>query len=198
VSHHRPAHGLADDQADPGRVWSFWAADHVQHQRRAGRTTSGPHRGGEVSAAAHAVIRREHRGQAARRARPLRRREDKMDRPARVRMRRRNPWVFARRRLLGWNVRFDTRDSGISPGLQGWGRPPPGRRNHLRYNASAGVGQTGRGIGQMWWPDARGGIPATNYRRRPLRQGGGDTPPSGRYGGSRCCGQPLDATISSR
>jgi hypothetical protein len=35
-----------------------------------------------------------------------------MERPARVRMRRRNPWVRARRRLLGWNVRFDTKDSG--------------------------------------------------------------------------------------
>lgn len=30
-------------------------------------------------------------------------------RPARVRIRRRNPWVLARRRLLGWNVRLLTR-----------------------------------------------------------------------------------------
>jgi hypothetical protein len=29
-----------------------------------------------------------------------------MARPARVRMRSRNPWVRARRRLFGWNVRL--------------------------------------------------------------------------------------------
>jgi hypothetical protein len=29
-----------------------------------------------------------------------------MARPARVRMRNRNPWVLARRRLFGWNVRL--------------------------------------------------------------------------------------------
>jgi hypothetical protein len=29
-----------------------------------------------------------------------------MDRPARVRMRNRKPWVLARRRLFGWKVRF--------------------------------------------------------------------------------------------
>jgi hypothetical protein len=32
-----------------------------------------------------------------------------MARPARVRMRNRKPWVFARRRLFGWNVRLLTR-----------------------------------------------------------------------------------------
>ena len=50
-------------------------------------------------------------GQAARRARPLRRRDDRIERPARVRIRSRKPWVLARRRLLGWNVRLDTRSS---------------------------------------------------------------------------------------
>jgi len=40
--------------------------------------------------------------------RPLRRRADKMARPARVRIRRRKPWVLARRRLLGWKVRLLT------------------------------------------------------------------------------------------
>lgn len=35
-------------------------------------------------------------------ARPLRRRAARMARPARVRMRSRKPWVFARRRLFGW------------------------------------------------------------------------------------------------
>ncbi len=38
--------------------------------------------------------------------RPLRRRIAMIARPARVRMRNRNPWVLARRRLFGWNVRL--------------------------------------------------------------------------------------------
>ena len=45
------------------------------------------------------------------RARPLRRRAARTARPARVRMRSRNPCVFARRRLFGWNVRLLTWDS---------------------------------------------------------------------------------------
>ena len=48
------------------------------------------------------------------RARPLARRADRMLRPARVLMRSRKPWVLARRRLLGWKVRFD-----ISTALSG-------------------------------------------------------------------------------
>jgi hypothetical protein len=46
--------------------------------------------------------------QAERRARPLARRAERTARPARVRIRSRNPWVFARRRLFGWNVRLLT------------------------------------------------------------------------------------------
>ena len=56
------------------------------------------------------MARREHAGcaspQAARRSRPLRRREARIERPARVRIRRRKPWVLWRRRLLGWKVRL--------------------------------------------------------------------------------------------
>lgn len=44
--------------------------------------------------------------QAESRSRPLRRRAATMARPARVRMRSRNPWVRARRRLFGWKVRL--------------------------------------------------------------------------------------------
>jgi hypothetical protein len=43
--------------------------------------------------------------------RPLRRRAARTARPARVRMRSRNPCVLARRRLFGWNVRLLTGDS---------------------------------------------------------------------------------------
>jgi hypothetical protein len=50
-------------------------------------------------------------GQTLIRARPLRRRAARIARPARVRMRSRNPCVFARRRLFGWNVRLLTWDS---------------------------------------------------------------------------------------
>jgi hypothetical protein len=41
--------------------------------------------------------------------RPLPRRAARMARPARVRIRRRKPWVLARRRLFGWKVRLLTR-----------------------------------------------------------------------------------------
>jgi hypothetical protein len=46
--------------------------------------------------------------QALSRARPLWRRAARTARPARVRIRSRKPWVFARRRLFGWNVRLLT------------------------------------------------------------------------------------------
>lgn len=48
------------------------------------------------------------RRQAESSLRPLRRRPDRMARPARVRIRSRNPWVRARRRLFGWKVRLLT------------------------------------------------------------------------------------------
>jgi hypothetical protein len=72
-----------------------------------------PGRGLEVLRAAHSQRSRQHVGrstktQADRRARPLRRRAEIMARPARVRIRRRKPWVRLRRRLLGWNVRLLT------------------------------------------------------------------------------------------
>ena len=44
--------------------------------------------------------------QAESSVRPLRRRAERMDRPARVRIRKRKPCVFARRRLFGWKVRL--------------------------------------------------------------------------------------------
>jgi hypothetical protein len=53
--------------------------------------------------------RRERPGQAESSARPLRRRAERMARPARVRIRSRKPWVLARRRLFGWKVRLLTR-----------------------------------------------------------------------------------------
>ena len=148
MTHHRAANGLAHDQPEPGWFGGLWTPCHVQHQRGGRRTSSSPDRGGEVGPAAHAVVRRQHEGQAARRARPLRRREERIERPARVRMRSRNPWVLARRRLLGWNVRFDTRtprsgQSGDGAGTRVGAAPTGQTCSALRYNGGAGSGQTG-------------------------------------------------------
>ena len=73
-------------------------------------------------------------GQTLTRARPLRRRAARIARPARVRMRSRNPCVFARRRLFGWNVRLLTGTpggqgevgaaTGPARGLRTCGNPP--------------------------------------------------------------------------
>lgn len=57
------------------------------------------------------LIRHDHRTQCAFayaeiRSRPLARRLARIARPARVRIRARKPCLRARRRLLGWNVRF--------------------------------------------------------------------------------------------
>jgi hypothetical protein len=62
----------------------------------------------EVAAITEAVGGGQHEGQAESFARPLARRAVRIARPARVRMRSRNPCVFARRRLFGWNVRLLT------------------------------------------------------------------------------------------
>ncbi len=68
-----------------------------------------------VTARAGGARRRQHR-QTLTRARPLRRRAARTARPARVRMRSRNPCVFARRRLFGWNVRLLTGTPGTQAG----------------------------------------------------------------------------------
>lgn len=60
------------------------------------------------------------RRQAVSRARPLVRREATIARPARVRIRSRNPCVFARRRLFGWKVRLLT--GGLPRNRRGRGR----------------------------------------------------------------------------
>jgi hypothetical protein len=72
------------------------------------KTPRGPLSGGHRAALGN---RRRENGQALRRARPLWRRAASTARPARVRMRSRKPWVFALRRLFGWNVRLLTGSS---------------------------------------------------------------------------------------
>ena len=75
--------------------------------RSASRPSS--HRGPKVSGRTHTIVRRKHEpsaSQAESFARPLRRRPERMARPARVAMRLRKPCTLARLRLLGWKVRF--------------------------------------------------------------------------------------------
>src|SRR5699024_3461336 len=77
------------------------------------------------------------RRQADSSTRPLRRRDDRIARPARVRIRTRNPWVRLRRRLLGWKVRLLTGTpvfswpprcvDSPSAGLDGLDQRPSGR-----------------------------------------------------------------------
>ncbi len=69
------------------------------------------HRRAELHRPRHPVLSRQHvavrsRCQAVSDRRPLRRRFDTIARPARVRIRSRNPCTRARRRLLGWKVRL--------------------------------------------------------------------------------------------
>jgi hypothetical protein len=71
------------------------------------------HRGGELVTASQTRSGGQHQStsamtQADRRPRPLARRAERIARPARVRIRSRKPWVFARRRLFGWKVRLLT------------------------------------------------------------------------------------------
>src|SRR4029450_10751438 len=56
-----------------------------------------------------------------------------MARPARVRMRMRKPWVLARLRVFGWNVRFTT----VAPNPVGVeGRQERGARAHRRFDGT--------------------------------------------------------------
>ncbi len=142
--------------------------------------------------------------QAASRARPLRRRADRIARPARVRIRRRKPCVLCRRRLLGWKVRLLTSSlhcvvryqaSGSDPGPRcGRSAAMAARRvrvqatmvglgsTALRYvAASEGVKLTSSSTFSSW-----PGSTKTRHDRtdsQPVRR---DTP-----SGPRTCGQPV-------
>ncbi len=82
----------------------------MNHQIRPAGTRAASHRPLEIGGTGQAMRRRKH-AQADSSVRPLRRRAARIARPARVRMRRRKPCVFARRRLLGWKVRLLTSNS---------------------------------------------------------------------------------------
>jgi hypothetical protein len=98
----------------------------VAHHARPARADPGTHRQRELGAAPHPGLMRQ--DQALSLSRPLRRRAARMARPARVRMRSRNPCVLARRRLFGWNVRLLT-------------GTPGGKGLDLHRTARAGAGR---------------------------------------------------------
>jgi hypothetical protein len=124
VAYHGASHRAAHDEADPGRLIEARPAEQVRGDQLPSRTAAAAHRPSELGPPPHPRCRGQHwavtttparprrrqasAGQTLTRARPLRRRAARTARPARVRMRSRNPCVFARRRLFGWNVRLLT------------------------------------------------------------------------------------------
>ena len=102
------------ERSPPARAGPLRRCVQMDDQQRAPGPASSAYRGREVLAPPQPILGGQHGmdlvgDQADRRARPLPRRVARIARPARVRMRRRKPWVFARRRLFGWKVRLLTR-----------------------------------------------------------------------------------------
>ena len=102
IAHHRSSDRAGHCERDARRlVAGLWRWS--QHGHRHGATS-------DPTAAAPQFLERaaitNSPDQADRRRRPLSRRDRRTLRPARVDMRERKPCFFARRRTLGWNVRF--------------------------------------------------------------------------------------------
>jgi hypothetical protein len=95
----------------------------MHDNRAAAHPAAPPNRRREVLAAGQSGRSRQQRDRSRRMRqadsseRPLRRRAAMIARPARVRMRNRNPWVLARRRLFGWNVRLPLLTAVVLPVL---------------------------------------------------------------------------------
>jgi hypothetical protein len=114
VAYHRVPDGLAHHKTRPGRESGLGRVRGQRMDDEAAPACLGPtpHHGTEVLTAPQTRGDRQHNAprrrpdQADSSARPLRRRAARMPRPARVRIRSRNPWVRARRRLFGWKVRL--------------------------------------------------------------------------------------------
>lgn len=109
VPYDRRSDPFTHHEADPYRCRLGTATVHDQRPGRCPAPTAGRR---DLTARTEPVFRGEHRDQAASFDRPLRRRDETISRPARVRIRRRNPCLRARRRLFGWNVRLLT---GVLP-----------------------------------------------------------------------------------
>ena len=211
LAHHKPDAGRCRLVGTPdGRPR---LASDMEHD--SGRTDSTAATGGlrEVAARAHPVGGRQHGGgQAARRLRPLRRRADRIERPARVRIRNRNPWVLARRRVFGWKVRLLT---GNAPETQVEAAAHrPAQTVGLRTPPDAGEGRQGGCAGMRQCPkiaqqphcgrptvrsrSTRGQtVPCQRGRRHDHGQlsslpAPGPDPATTRRSHEAGCGQPLD------
>jgi hypothetical protein len=108
VARDRVTDRLGNDEAQARRRRVVGARD-VDERMRSCDTATLPHRGAKVVPRHNPIRPFEHEGTtqsdyAESSVRPLRRRAARMERPARVRIRRRNPCTFARRRLFGWKV----------------------------------------------------------------------------------------------
>jgi hypothetical protein len=105
---HRRANRPADHETYPGWLGLMGPRPYQQvaHDTGLARTDPGAHGQPELGAMPHPGLGRQ--DQALSRSRPLRLRAARTARPARVRIRSRKPWVLARRRLFGWNVRLLT------------------------------------------------------------------------------------------
>src|SRR3954468_10397383 len=115
VADHRVPHGLADHETDPGVAGlghtepsELLGGDRMNDEPGPAHSPALPGHQPEIVATGQSCGRGEHASQADRRLRPLPRRAARIARPARVRMRSRNPWVRDRRRLFGWKVRLLT------------------------------------------------------------------------------------------
>lgn len=121
--------GQVDTAGTHAKPSDFLSRDGMYDEPGTPSTAAPPGHEPKVVAAGQSGGRGEHAAQADRLLRPLRRRAARIALPARVRMRRRNPWVRARRRLLGWKVRL------LTVGSPDTGSPSttvPGRRSASR------------------------------------------------------------------
>jgi hypothetical protein len=110
MADHGVAHGSADHEPDPDRPLAV--VPHEVHDEALGAgSPTGAGDAPQVTTSGESMRRRKHgsgsrasrvEDQTARLLRPLRRREDRIERPARVRMRSRKPCTLWRRRLFGW------------------------------------------------------------------------------------------------
>lgn len=98
--------------------------------------------------------------------RPLRRRAAKMARPARVRIRRRKPWVRLRRRRLGWKVRLLTGELQNRSRMYGLRQRRQGPR----------AGGRQRSLQDSDLPTVRGGITRVKPNRASSRRAVADPP----------------------
>jgi hypothetical protein len=108
VAYDRTADDAADDETDLCQRIDVISPEQVDHHVWPSGPAAAPDGQCEVSTPPHPVPGRQHDerrsdlgGQTETRARPLRRRADRIARPARVRMRSRKPCCLWRRRLFG-------------------------------------------------------------------------------------------------